>query len=174
LLQSPRFPAPAEFILQGLDQFLKVGVELAHIRDPLKTPFFSPAVLRKNVGIRNGPRRALLSHLNAHHQVKTQEYEIREIFPGQGLAVDMGVKAPQALKPAQAEPESPQIRDNDILVVPDDDGKDLSFSAHQKRNLSLNLERNGGKLAGQFMGDDFVTGYTATVKVLEKLHLAGF
>jgi hypothetical protein len=24
------------------------------------------------------------------------------------------------------------------------------------------------------MGDDFVAGYTATVKVLEKLHLAGF
>ena len=61
-----------------------------------------------------------------------------------------------------------------FLSSPDDDGDHLSFSAHQKRNLSLNLERNGAKLAGQFMGDDFVTGYTATVKVLEKLHLAGF
>jgi len=50
----------------------------------------------------------------------------------------------------------------------------LSFSAHQKRNLSLNLERNGAKLAGQFMGDDVVTGYAAAVKVLKKLHLAGF
>jgi hypothetical protein len=40
--------------------------------------------------------------------------------------------------------------------------------------LSLNLERNGAKLAGQFMGDDFVTGYTATVEVLKRLHVAGF
>jgi hypothetical protein len=38
----------------------------------------------------------------------------------------------------------------------------------------LDFERNGAKLAGQFMGDDFVTGHTATVKVLEKFHLAGF
>jgi hypothetical protein len=140
----------------------------------LKAPFFSPAVLGKNVGVRNGPWRALLSHLNAHHQVKTQENEVREVFPGQGLAVDVGVKAPQALKPAQAEPESPQIRDEDVLVVPYDDRNHFSFSAHQKRNLSLNLERNGAKLAGQFMGDDFVTGDAATVKVLKKLHLAGF
>jgi len=38
----------------------------------------------------------------------------------------------------------------------------------------LNLEGNGAKLAGQFMGDDFVTGNPATVKVLKELHLAGF
>jgi hypothetical protein len=38
----------------------------------------------------------------------------------------------------------------------------------------LDLKGNGAKLAGQFMGDDVVTGHTATVKVLEKLHVAGF
>jgi len=37
----------------------------------------------------------------------------------------------------------------------------------------LNVERNGAKLAGQFMGDDVVAGYAATVKVLEKFRLAG-
>jgi hypothetical protein len=84
------------------------------------------------------------------------------------------VKASQAHEPAQAEPESSQIRDKDVLVVTDDDGNDLAFPVHQKRDLSLDLERNGAKLAGQFMGDDVLTGHTAAVKVLEKLHLAGF
>jgi hypothetical protein len=85
----------------------------------------------------------------------------------------MGVKTPHPLEPAQAEPEPPQIRDEDVLVVPDDDGNHLSFSGQEQPNLSLNLERNGTQLTGQFVGDDLMTGDTATVKVLKKLHLAG-
>jgi hypothetical protein len=175
LLQGPCLaPAPAEFIFQRLHQLLEVDVKLPHIGNLLNAPLFSPAVLRKDMGIGDRARGAFFSHLNAHHKVKTQKNEIREIFPGQGLAVDMGVEAPQTFEPPQAEPEPAQIRDENVLVVPYDDGNHFSFSAHQERNLSLDLERNGAKLAGQFMGDDFVTGYTATVEVLKKLHVAGF
>jgi len=87
--------------------------------------------------------------------------------------MEVRVKAPETVEPAQTEPEPSRIRDQDVPVVADDNGNHLAFSAHQERNLSLNVERNGAKLAGQFMGDDVVTGYAAPVKVLEKFDLAG-
>jgi hypothetical protein len=149
----------------------EVGVELAHIRT-CEGSTFSPAVLRKCGHLAPRPWRHLSTSMLT---IRSRPRRTRsEVFPGQGLAVQVSVEAPEALEPAQAEPESPQIRDEDVLVVSHDDRNHLAFSAHQKRNLSLNLERNGTKLAGQFMSDDFVTGYTATVKVLEKLHLVGF
>jgi hypothetical protein len=40
--------------------------------------------------------------------------------------------------------------------------------------LSLDIAGNGSNLAGQFRRDDFTAGYSAPVKLLKSLVLAGF
>ena len=50
----------------------------------------------------------------------------------------------------------------------------LASAGKQQGHLALYLMRNGRYLAGQFMGNDFMTGYSSAVNILETFQLAGF
>ena len=49
----------------------------------------------------------------------------------------------------------------------------LTLPGHKQGDLTFDLTGNRGKLAGQFMRDDLIGGYSAAVQILESFLLTG-
>ena len=49
----------------------------------------------------------------------------------------------------------------------------LTLPGHKQGNLTFDLTGNRGKLAGQFMRDDLIGGYSTAVQILESFLLTG-
>jgi len=49
----------------------------------------------------------------------------------------------------------------------------MSLAGHQQGHLALYFVRDGGDLAGQFMGNYFMGWYSAAIKILKSLLVAG-
>ena len=61
-----------------------------------------------------------------------------------------------------------------MLVVSNNHIGHLPLTGDEQGHLSLDFKGNGGYLAGQFPGNDVMTGYSSAVNLLEVLYLAGF
>jgi hypothetical protein len=61
-----------------------------------------------------------------------------------------------------------------MLVIAHDYKSHLSFSGDEHSNLSMDITGDGRNLAGQFMRNNLMAGYSAAVKILKSFTLAGF
>jgi hypothetical protein len=84
----------------------------------------------------------------------------------------MGVDAPEPVEPGRAEPVPSEVRDNDVFVVSNDHRDHDALAVDEQGDLPLDFKRNGTELPAQFMGDNFVAGYSSAVDFLEELQLA--
>jgi hypothetical protein len=85
----------------------------------------------------------------------------------------VGVDTSEALKTACPQPKAAQVRDPGALIVTNDHICHMTLAGHQQGHLSFDFVGNGRDLTGQFMGNDFTGGYSAAVKILKSLLLAG-
>ena len=86
----------------------------------------------------------------------------------------MGMDASETFKTAYSEPKTAQIRNPNMSVVTNNHICHLSFSTYEQRHLSFDFMGNRGNLAGQFMRNDLMGGYSAAVEILKPLLLGGF
>ncbi len=79
----------------------------------------------------------------------------------------MGMDTPESFESTYSQPDPFQIRDPDPLVIAHDDMGHFATPGYQQGHLSLYLKWKDRYLAGQFTGDDLVTGYSSAVYFLE-------
>jgi hypothetical protein len=81
----------------------------------------------------------------------------------------MGMDASKAAEPAGAEAVPPDVRENDVPVIPDDHGGDNALAIDEQSDLSLDFEGDSTELPAQFVGNNLVAGYSSAVDFLEVL-----
>jgi hypothetical protein len=83
------------------------------------------------------------------------------------------MNASQTLEASRPQPDPAEVGDPDVLVISDNHIVHLALPGHQQGNLTFDLTGNGGDLAGQFMRDDLIGGYSAAVQILKSFLLTG-
>ena len=85
----------------------------------------------------------------------------------------MSMNAPKAFKPARSKPVIAYVRNPDMLIVAHNHEGHFPFSGHEEGNLAFDLAGYCGNLAGQFVRNNLMGGYSAAVKILKPFLLAG-
>jgi hypothetical protein len=77
------------------------------------------------------------------------------------------MNTPQAFEPTYPQPVPTNVGDDDTFIVTDKHRGYVASPCNQQGDLSLYFKGDGGQLAAQFTGDDFMAGYSSAVDILE-------
>jgi hypothetical protein len=105
--------------------------------------------------------------LNRRDQVEPQSHEVDEIVARQRLASKVRVDQPQTAEPAFRRAQAPDVRENELRRIANDDVVDLSGPVNENTDLPPGLERNRSERSRQLGGGDVVGRNTTPVEALE-------
>jgi hypothetical protein len=106
--------------------------------------------------------------LNRRDQVEPQSHEVDEIVARQRLASKVRVDQPQPAEPAFRRAQAPDVRQNELRRIADDDVVDLSRTVNEDADLPPGLERDRSERSRQLGGGDVVGRNATPVQALER------
>ena len=119
-------------------------------------------------------RKPLGVQADHHHEVETQEGQVGEVVPSQGLVTEVRVDEAQAAKARLAGAQTLEVGEEDRPCVPHHDVLDLSLAVREDADLAARLAGELSEVARQLLGQDLVWGDLAAVDVLDPLDLTRF
>ncbi len=118
--------------------------------------------------------KAIRAGRHGDHRIEPQERQVGQVIEGERLVPDVGVYAAQTAEASATGAHSAPIRKLDGTGVADHDVGDVAAAVHQDAHLPPGLEREGGQLPRQFLGDEALGRQPAPREAFELAHLAGF
>ena len=107
------------------------------------------------------------------HEVQPQQREVRQIVPAEGLVVEMGVDAAQAVEAAGGRPVVIGGGDHDPPVVADHHMRDPALAIHQQADLAADFVRQLAQVARQLGGHQAFRRSAPAVEIFEPADLVG-
>ena len=163
---SDRLPS-RELFIESLYEFGEIQVCLGDRGGVHQDPVFAPGIFGDQVRRVHPAGEAVPFDLDGRDHVETKEGQVGQVVPRQVFSVEVGVDKAQTLQASGGCPETPEIRDDDLPVIPDDYPQNLSPAADKDACLPACAVGNAGNLSCNLMGDYPLRGYPSPVKPLD-------
>ncbi len=126
------------------------------------------------MSIFNPSGQAMLTNSDHHHEIEAQQRQVGQIVLTQRLPGQVSVDTAQPAQTTAASTIVRQVGDHDLTIVSDDHIPHRTATVDYQSDLTPDLQRLLGKIAGQLRRNDLIAGHPSSIDPLQRLDLAGF